>query len=662
MKVLRRFVATFALVAVAVGAYCQGEALTTTNSSRARTYYFRAKAFLNQYDLANAEIEINKAIDVDVKFLEAYLLKAEICNQGDVCECVIESLLEARAIDSTFYPYLDYNLAGAFYENGQYVEAKRYYSSFLNNPKANPKSRNLASKAVEKCDFAISMVNNPVEFNPQSLGPDLELPYEQYWPSLSLDGKTLVFTMLLPDSLHFRPDGSMMYQEDFYVTRNIDGKWEPAVPIGSPINTAGNEGAQQISADGNTLVFTGCNRRDGYGKCDIYFAKKNITGQWGKPFNAGSVVNGPSADKQPCLSPDGRYLYFSSDRPGGLGKMDIWVSELDANGKWGKPVNLGAPINTPEDDICPFIHPDNQTLYFSSDGHPGLGKKDIFVSRRDSSGRWTEPQNIGYPINTYRDEIGLVVDNLGKTAYFSSNINSETKNIYTFELPVAVRPTPVSYVYGLINDAQSLRPLKSQVQLLDLETGDTVMSVTSNAESGDFLVSLPMGHRYAMLASAPGYLFNSQHFDLSGNYNASKPFFVNIRLEKPQIGANTILRNIFFKFDSFDFLAQSYVELNQMVAFIKGSNGIKFEIGGHTDNVGEDSYNQQLSEKRAKAVFDYLVSHGVDASQLSFKGYGETSPIGDNSTAEGRENNRRTELKVVEMLNNDADTDVLNRK
>ena len=211
-----------------------------------------------------------------------------------------------------------------------------------------------------------------------------------------------------------------------------------------------------------------------------------------------------------------------------------------------------------------------------------------------------------------------------------------------------MRPNPVSYVSGLVTDAKTHRPLKSQVQLLNLMSGDTVMSVVSSAETGDFLVSLPVGRQYAMLATSPGYLFNSQHFNLEGTYTATKPYTVNISLEKPEIGSNTILRNIFFKFDSFELMPQSFVELSQMAAFIKGSAGIKFEIGGHTDNVGKDAYNQQLSEKRAKTVCDYLITKGVDASQLSFKGYGATAPIGDNATPEGREKNRRTELKVVE--------------
>ena len=647
MNKLLKIFATFALLVAAVVANGQHEALTTTNSSRAKSYYHRAKSFLNQHDFATAEKEINKAIDTDPRFLEAYLLKAELCNEGGFSECVIESLLAARAIDSTFYAYLDYNLAGACYGNGQYADAKHYYSIFLDNPKANAKSKELAKQYIDKCLVAIELVKHPVPFEPKSLGPDLELPYEQYWPSLSLDGKTLVFTMLMPDSLHFRPDGSMVVQEDFYITRFIDGKWQPAVPIGAPINTMGNEGAQQISADGNTLVFTGCNRRDGFGNCDIYFAKKDIYGRWGKPYNAGSTINSSLSEKQPCLSPDGRFLFFSSNRAGSLGKMDIWVSELGADGRWGEPKNLGLPINTPGDDICPFIHPDNQTLYFSSDGHPGLGNKDIFMSRLDSAGHWSEPVNLGYPINTHREEIGLVVDNQGKTAYFSSNAYSATKNIYTFELPEAVRPNPVSYVSGLVTDAKTHLPLKAQVQLLDLVSGDTVMSV-SCAETGDFLVSLPVGRQYAMLATSPGYLFNSQHFNLEGIYSFTKPYRVDIQLDKPVVGSNTILRNIFFKFDSYELMPQSFVELNQMAAFIKNSAGVKFEIGGHTDNVGNDAYNQQLSEKRAKSVYDYLLSQGVGQSQLSFKGYGKQVPIGDNSTAEGRETNRRTELKVVE--------------
>ena len=461
MNKLLKILATFALLFSVVAANAQHEALTTTKSSKAKSYYFRAKSFMNQRDLANAEIEINKAIDADPRFLEAYLLKAEMCSYGDFCECIVDALLAARAIDSTFDTYLDYNLANALYDNGQYTESKHYYSVFLTNPKANAKSKELAEQYMAKCQIAIDLVNNPVPFEPKSLGADLEQPYEQYWPSLSLDGKTLVFTMLLPDSTRFFPDGSILMQEDFYVTRFVDGQWQPAVPIGAPINTVGNEGAQQISADGNTLVFTGCNRRDGFGKCDIYFARKNAYGQWGRPYNAGNVVNGKSADKQPCLSPDGRYLYFASDRAGGLGKMDIWVSELDANGRWGKPKNLGAPINTPGDDICPFIHPDNQTLYFSSDGHPGLGRKDIFMSRLDSAGHWTEPVNLGYPINSHRDEIGLVVDNKGVTAYFSSNINSDTKNIYTFELPEEIRSDSANYL--------------STVDVTELSVGDAVV-------------------------------------------------------------------------------------------------------------------------------------------------------------------------------------------
>lgn len=617
---------------------------TTTQSRRAKTFYQRANLYFKSYDVQSAMFEIDQAIKADENFIEAYIFKAELCNYLGDNEGVVESLLKVKSIDEQFYAYADYNIGIAYFAMGKYSEAKQHFTTFSSNPKS---AKLPVDDKIARCDFAMKLVSNPVDYKPISLGENLELPYEQYWPSLSIDAKTLVFTMLLPDSTVFMPDGTVRQQEDFYVTHFVDGKWQDAVPIGAPINTNGNEGAQQISSDGTMLVFTGCNRRDGYGKCDIYFAKKNIYGQWGRPYNAGPNINGPSADKQPCLSPDGRFLFFSSDRKGGKGKMDIWYSERDSNGNWGKAKNLGEPINTHGDDICPFIHPDNKTLYFSSDGHMGLGRKDIFMSRLGDDGKWSEPVNLGYPINTHKDEIGLVVDNSGTTAYFSTNINSATKNIYTFELPEAVRPNPVSYVRGVVSDAKTNRPLFAQVQLLNLNSGDTIMSANSDPESGDFMVSLPVGNQYAMLATSSGYLFNSQHFNLTDIHSAIEPFVVSIKLDKPAIGANTILKNVFFKFDSYELLPQSFVELDRMAAYIKSSAGIKFEIGGHTDNVGEDDYNQKLSENRAHSVYNYLVAKGVDAKQLTFKGYGETMPIGDNSTAEGRELNRRTELKVV---------------
>lgn len=618
----------------------------TTQSRKAKKEYTEASGLFKLRNNVAALESINRAIKEDAAFVEAYLLKAEICHDMGRLTDEIDAFEKAKALHGQIYfKYLDYNLALTYLGIGEYEKARRCYNSFLLMEGTTKRSREYAEENLQKIEFALTQIKNPVPFEPQSLGADIELPYEQYWPSLSIDAKTLVFTMLLPDSTRFLPNGEIMMQEDFYVTKYIDGKWQPPVPIGSSINTPGNEGAQQISADGKMLVFTSCNRRDGMGMCDIYFARKDINGQWGRPYNAGSVINTKYSEKQPCLSPDGRRLYFASDRPGGYGKLDLWVSELQENGRWGKPVNLGERINTPQDDISPFIHPDNRTLYFSSDGRLGMGGKDIYITRLTDNLTWSEPKNLGYPINTYRDEIGLVVDNSGERAFFSSNFASATKNIYTFTLPAEVRPQPVSYVHGTITDKQTQRPLSATVQLLNVETGDTVMLV--NADRGEFLISLPIGQSYAMHVNHADYLFNSLHFNLGSQHTAIAPKEVAIQLEKPIVGTNIVLNNIFFKTNSAELSNESFAELKRMEQFILANPTLKFEIGGHTDNIGTAEHNQQLSQQRAASVYKYLTQKGIDALRLTYKGYGATIPVADNSTSEGRSQNRRTELKII---------------
>ncbi len=635
------------LTAIPFNGFCQNK--FQSESGKAMKFYQDALMYYRNTDFNKALIYINKAINEDKKFIGAYLLQADIQHElGDI-KAEIGSYLVIKSIDSLSLTYLEYNLGLAYLDIGEYARAKNCFLAFKNIPNANKVPKDKIEKYIDHCDFAIELMQHPVPFEPQSLGSNLDLPWDEYWPSLPIDAKTLVFTMMVPDSNRLYPDGTLAFQEDFYITRLVNGIWQKPQPIGLPINTPGNEGAQQISADGSMLVFTGCNRKDGFGKCDIYFTEKNQQGNWNRPYNAGEIVNTSYSDKQPCLSPDGRQLYFSSDRPGGLGKMDIWVSDLDDKGKWKKPRNIGDLINTTEDDLCPFIHPDNQTLYFSSEGHPGMGKMDIYVSRRDSSGKWSKPVNIGYPINTYRNEIGLIVDHTAQTAYFSSDVNSKSKKIYTFKIPVESQPIAVSYVKGLVYDKETGMPLKAYVQLLDVYSGDTLMSVLTKEGKGDFLISLPVGKSYALHALSTGYLFHSNHFDLTQNFDASKPYSIDIPMEKPQPGANIVLQNIFFKTNSFELLPSSFAELHRMVSFINDNPNTVFEVGGHTDNTGNQTYNQQLSEKRAKAVYDYLISKNIPTERICYKGYGPNVPVETNETVEGRAANRRTELKIIEI-------------
>lgn len=618
----------------------------TSKSKHAIKNYKLAINQMAQQNYVEAEQSIEIAIGEDSTFIEAFLLKAEIMRIKGQTDNEIICYKKAIAIDPEFFIYTIFNLGFALYSNGEYNESIKYLQQFIALGKGKPDTQKNAEEYIEKCKIAIQLKSHPVAFKPVNVGPGINNDYDQYWPSLSLDGKTMIYTVMFTDSSQLNFYGEPAHQEDFYMSNYSDGCWQKGEPIGPPLNTPGNEGAHKLSADGKTLVFTGCNRPDGFGNCDIYISHKKL-GQWTIPQNMGSAINTPYSEKQPSISPDGRYLYFSSNRPDGIGNMDLYVSEKKDDGSWGRPLNLGKTINTKGNEVSPFIHPDNFTLYFSSDGLPGLGNKDIFYTTKDSVGQWKQPVNIGYPINTHREEIGLVVDALGTTAYYATNYNSSSIDIWSFEMPEQARPKAVSYLTGRIYDAETNRSLNAVFQLIDLATSDTVMQAKTTSNDGKYMVCLPSGKNYALCASSTGYLFYSINFNLSDIHSQMHPKEVDIPMVKIKAGETVVLRNIFFKLNDYTLLPDSHVELNKIAEIISQNTELKFEISGHTDNLGAVDYNQQLSEKRAKTVYDYLIQKGIHPEQLIYKGYGSVKPIADNSTDEGRAQNRRTELKVI---------------
>ncbi|HAP01074.1 MAG TPA: hypothetical protein DCQ93_04025, partial [Bacteroidetes bacterium] len=341
-------------------------------------------------------------------------------------------------------------------------------------------------------------------------------------------------------------------------------------------------------------------------------------------------------------------LYFASTRDGGFGGSDIWMTQKDSSGHWTNPVNVGKPINTYFDEQTPFIHPDGQTLYFSSYGHPGMGSADIFLSRKDANGKWSEPQNLGYPINTKDAEGSFYVSTDGKHAYFASDLKKQTDDydLYYFNLPNELKPLPVNYLKGIITNAESGEKISADVQLIDLASGNVMNSFSSDPASGYYLISIPSGKNYALNVSKKGFLFHSENFSLA-DHNPSEPYELNIKLQPMKTGESVVLKNIFFETGSAELKKESTVELDKLISLLKENPTMKIEIGGHTDNVGSDNDNLALSENRAKSVYDYLIKVGVGAARLSFKGYGETKPIATNDTEEGRAQNRRTEFTVV---------------
>lgn len=397
------------------------------------------------------------------------------------------------------------------------------------------------------------------------------------------------------------------------------------------------------------MFFTGCNRPDGLGRCDIYLSRREGKG-WSKPFNLGNPVNSGSWESQPSLSADGKTLYFVSNRPGGLGSYDIWKAELKEGGGWTSPVNLGPAINTVYDEHSPFIHPDGETLYFASNGWPGLGNKDIFISRKNKTG-WQKPENLGYPINTFGEESGLFVNSNGKTAFFSAEKPEGFggMDIYSFNLPEKLRPSLVTYVKGMVFDKKTNEPLDAQIKIENIQTDELVYDDFSDSENGEFLATMPTGKRFALTIEKEGYLFYSANFSLDKPALADKPFSIRVPLEKLETGAMVVLNNVFFDTNKFNLLSESKIELQHLINFLNKNKTVHIRIEGHTDNVGDKKANQLLSENRAKAVYNYLISNKINPERLLFKGYGDNKPIADNATANGRQNNRRTEFTIVKI-------------
>ncbi len=623
--------------------YGQGELHTT--SPKALKHYNQGKQYYNFVDYMKAVAELKEAVRIDDGFIEAHLMLAEVCVDLRDYPVAISSFKRTVAIDPEFFPNALYNLAHIEHLSGMYNDAKDHYQAFLDQGMGSKKRIRLAVKGIESCEFALEAILHPVPFNPVNLGKNVNSEYDEYWPSITADEKTLVFTVLVTGKK--KPDlMGISRQEDFYVSKYEDGLWAKRKNLGPPLNTSQNEGAQSLSVDGKYMFFTACNRKDGHGSCDIYFSAK-IADRWSIAMNIGTPVNSKYWEAQPCLSADGNTLYFTSNRPGGKGKMDIWKSSWNDKGYWNKPVNLGDTINTSGDEMSPYIHPDNQTLFFSSDGHPGMGGFDLFRVEKQKKGTWDQPENLGYPINTHGDEIGLIVNAKGDKAYFSSDRHSESgKDIYEFNLYKKARPQPVSYMTGKVFNIETGKPLTAKFELIDIKSANVVMEAFSGKD-GSFLVCISTNKDYALNVSKEGFLFFSEHFSLSGIHEAVNPYHRDVPLSPITAGQKTVLRNIFFEYNSFRLRDESRVELNKLIEFLSLNSGVIMEIGGHTDNIGDEAYNKTLSENRAKAVCKYLIEHQIDKSRLSFKGYGMFQPIDDNSTPEGRARNRRTEMKVI---------------
>ncbi|MGE5317276.1 MAG: OmpA family protein [Chloroflexota bacterium] len=636
---MTRYVALLSLLIVLLNNIVSGQG---TNESKAAKFHNKALQYYNASAFDEALEEVKKAIRADNNYIKAWLLAGDIQSFRGMKAEAIESYKKAMAIDSTFFVPGNYIIGNLLFETHQYEESVKYYNKYSQYPKIRPAEKERLEKNLSSALFRINAIKNPVPFHPKNLGPAINTAGFEFVNYISPDRLKLYFTRRMTT-------GDRKDEQFFYSVNIGDSAWSPSVDIGPPINTTGDEGAMTVSPDGQYLFFSGCNNIDGFGSCDLYYSRLNGD-QWGEPVNLGPVVNTRGWESQPSFSSDGRTLYFVSNRPGGYGESDIWITKLMENGEWMTPFNAGEIINTKESERGPFIHPDAVTLYFSSKGHTGMGEGDLFYSIL-KEGKWTNPVNLGYPVNTDDDEITMIVDNEGKYAYYSSTRENGFgyQDIYQFELPVNAKPSKVSYMKGTVYDSITRKPLQAAVKLLDPVTGDTIISSMSNAANGSYLLVIPEGHNYALNVEKEGYLFYSAHMIMEGQTNYIHPFRKDIPLKPVKEGESIILRNIFFATDSFNLLPESKAELDHLVRLLNVNKGMAIEISGHTDNQGSVQYNQILSERRARSVFDYLIKAGIDLRRLKFIGYGSSKPLSSNNTEEGRALNRRTEMIVTQL-------------
>jgi outer membrane protein OmpA-like peptidoglycan-associated protein/Tfp pilus assembly protein PilF len=661
MKLFSPILLLFGVLLFSAVSFAQPKPEYTISERKAIKMYEEAIEYYQKRDIANTQKVLLETVNKFPQFAEVRFLLAQTYLDQNQAEQAIPHLEEGLKLHPEIFPEAYLILAEEKMSMSDYKSAEAAISKFIPYPKNDAKLEKRSQLILSSCIFAQRAMERPVPFDPINLGEGVNSEMDEYYPCITADQKTLLFTRLVNDD---RTDVGK--QEDFYISRkDAQGLFAPAQPVMS-INTVMNEGAPSLSADGNTLIFTACQtldgqwgeNRTGVGSCDLFYSLK-AGNDWGQPENMGNTINSGAWESQPSYGADGKTMYFvrGTRTARGMKDQDIYYSVLRDNGSWTKPEKVRGLVNTDFDEESVMIHPDGNTLYFSSNGHPGMGGMDIYLSRREVDGTWGKPVNLGYPINTSQDENSFQVTADGEYALFASDRagGKGGLDLYQFALPESAKPKRVYYVEGVISDKLSYKKLDAQLELIDMESGQVVANTHSNPISGGYLLCLPPGKDYVLNVSKEGYLFSTERFTLSNEVQKA-PKRVDVALQKIKVGTKISLtntaengvKNIFFDTNSDVLKKESFAELNQLIELLNKNPQRKIEVGGHTDDVGDDASNLSLSQRRAEAVKDYLVKNGVAESRVQAKGYGETQPQVPNDSDINRAKNRRTEFLVVE--------------
>jgi outer membrane protein OmpA-like peptidoglycan-associated protein len=619
-------------------------------SSKAQKSIDKAKS--TQYTDAEESIKwLTKALGDCPSSEEAAFILADLYFQRRDFQQVKDVLEQLLSHHSNTNPKVHFFLAEAQRELFLFKQAAVGYQKYLDSDAKSRKLRILAARNKAHALFSQTAYENQENIEFTSMSSQINSQASEYLPIMTADESKLVFTRRVHAS-----------EDAFFSERLADDSWsQPHTLAGLPVQY--RKAAVSFSVDGKMLVLAMADYPNGIGSFDLYFMEY-ADGEWSQPINFGKQVNTPGWESQPCISADGSTVFFSTDRKGGEGGNDIWKTKRNSDGSWSAPTNLGLEINGPENEESPFIHRDQRTLYFRSDGHPGLGSFDIFMSRMIRFKKWTTPLNLGYPVNSVGNDGSLFVSLDGVDAYIASNIDhlqmSDYKNqidqqhtdIYKFELAQPYRPIPTTYIKLNFIDKVLRVPIQPHVELIDFNSGDTLYFGKTDHQ-GEVLLCLPQQSQYSLTSVLANYLPHFERFEPDETTWGSEPLIKEIALQdKAQktetgIAEPIILRNVLFDTDAATLKAGSYLELNKLIHFLNENKNLKIELRGHTDNVGDEAHNLDLSLRRARAIYDYLIDHNIEASRLSYQGLGETQPLGDNATEAGRQMNRRTEFIIL---------------
>lgn len=634
-------------------------------------YYQNGITQFRYNNITEAAIQLQKAIELEPKYIEAYFALGEISYKliqkewykdqpgkiGKYHEKAFAYFGKIIKLCPKYYDYQSYYYLGRLhFETENYRDARKNLLQFMKNSRISFNEKQDVTRMLDNINMYFYYKNNPVSFNPVML-EGVCTAEDEYLPLLSTDGEYLFYTRRYKQKNETLTSEKIVEEFGFSKRLNLSTEsvdtFSAYQPMPYPFNEGKNQGAVSISIDNNHLFITICQLEHigytSYNNCDIY-TSDFVDGSWSSLKRLGSNINTNSSfEAQPSISPDGKTLYFVSARDGGYGGLDIYKSEKNKNQGWSPAKNLGPAINTAKNDKTPFIHSDNHTLYFASDGHFGFGGFDIFHSKYNN-GKWTKPVNIGYPINTEGDELGFIVSTNGQRVYFSSN-NLKGKggwDIFSADLPEEARPKQVLFVKGQLFDEsgnsvtdarvdlQNVKTLKLTRGLVDTKTGKYAVAVAV-VDEDDFILTV----------KKDGNFFDSKYIKPNEEDLTNPPTTVNFEIKPIKVGTKIKLENIYFASNSSVFNKNSIVALNNFVEFLKMNPTVKISLYGHTDNVGSNEWNMQLSVARAQAVYTYLLEHGVGKTRMTYKGFGKTRPVATNETTEGRAANRRTEFVIT---------------